>query len=245
MRKSKYQPQDVFKIIYPSLTEDELSQFNNTINDWFIEHRDNESIQRSKAAEREKYIRHSSFQRTITGMVVGALTGIAYSGYTKLGFSSDTCLYLIIASLIFTIISIYIENTLVNIYSENELQSIINADDNIKDMYTFNPLDFTIYEIPDKKFNARDFSKIRRVHKYTMLVRKLLWLQNAKIEKAVDISIENGILTFTPIAGKRKLVPLTIDTKAASIYNNAVENIIDLTKVKTKIYDDVSRLNDK
>lgn len=243
MRKSEYQPQDVFKIIYPSLTEDELNQFNDTINNWFIEHRDNESIQKSKAAARERYIRYSSSQRTITGMVVGALTGIAYGGY-KVGFSIDICLYLIIASMIFTLVSLRIEKVLINTYKASEFQSIVDADSNIRNMCTVNPLNFTIYDIPDTTFNIRDFSKIHRVHKYTMFVRKLFWLQNAKIEKAVDISIENDTLTFTPIAGKRKLVPLTIDAKAASVYNNAVENIIDLTKVKTKIYDDVSRLDD-
>ncbi len=63
---AKHHDDQKYKIIYPSLSLDDVSELNEKINTWFVEHRDNEELLKTLNDSYDDYHSKSRTNRSFT-----------------------------------------------------------------------------------------------------------------------------------------------------------------------------------
>ena len=232
----------MYKIIYPSITENELEQFNEKINNWFIAHRDTNELNKMLNIEYETYNRMSFLiRKRVLMLMVPCLGMAAYFHYSN--HTIGQALMPMIAAVMIIVIAIFIESRFLVQQSTTELELRIEADTNIKTDKDKSPLDFTMYDIPAKAFLQYDFSNMKRVHMYTDIINKLIWFKSQNSDTATDIHLNDDTIELSPIVDGKHPLKLIVDKDMATVYANSNgENIIDFTKLQQKIESDVASL---
>jgi hypothetical protein len=241
---AKHHDDQKYKIIYPSLSLDDVSELNEKINTWFVEHRDNDELLKTLNDSYDDYHSKSRTNRSFTTGFVIAMLGLSFFLLQAVHLPIERAGLPIIISIGIVVSAILIESRLRVIYSQREFDIRVSADYKIKHNCSRNPLEFTMYDIPAKAVTLYDFSAMKRVHMYTDLINTLLWFKSQNCEYVCDLNLEEKTVTVAPIFDDgTHPIDMTFDKDTVSVYAD-MQGVytIDFTPLEKYIKRDVEAL---